>query len=170
MPSVVVRVLQKIIVGSISAARRDLEPCWLWVGSTNQDGYGVIRLKDDTEKWITRVVHRLFYNLYFKSVPSDMELDHLCRVRNCCNFWHFEVVTHGENTRRGTHTGGASRAKTRCPQGHPLEEGNLVVWMAKKGLRRCLICQRRQMRESYRRVGGATRTRTENLAIMSGVL
>jgi len=39
---------------------------------------------------------------YFKGpVPDGLELDHLCRVRSCCNPDHLEPVTHKENIRRG---------------------------------------------------------------------
>lgn len=34
-------------------------------------------------------------------MPEGLELDHLCRVRCCCNPSHLEPVTRAENIRRG---------------------------------------------------------------------
>lgn len=34
-------------------------------------------------------------------MPLGLELDHLCRQRDCVNPQHLEAVTHSENTRRG---------------------------------------------------------------------
>jgi hypothetical protein len=33
-------------------------------------------------------------------IPDELELDHLCEVRNCGNPDHLEPVTPGENQRR----------------------------------------------------------------------
>jgi hypothetical protein len=71
--------------------------CWFWMGQINQHGYGRIRLADKR----TQVVHRFAFETDREPVPAGMQLDHLCRVRCCCNPDHLEIVTHGENARRG---------------------------------------------------------------------
>lgn len=52
-------------------------------------------------------------------LPSDMVLDHLCRVRHCVNPLHLEPVTAGENVRRGE--GAALKAPGRS-RSNPLHE------------------------------------------------
>lgn len=72
--------------------------CWVWIRQLNNDGYGLI--------WDGRVrqkvcAHRVSYELARGSIPSGLELDHLCRVRACINPDHLEPVIHAENIRRG---------------------------------------------------------------------
>lgn len=53
-----------------------------------------------------------------------------------------DVVAHGTN---------ASTRKTHCPQGHLLEEGNLVLGALARGHRHCLICHREKSLAAYHR-------------------
>lgn len=71
-------------------------PCWLWLGYKTPKGYG--------HAWdgkSVRHVHRIIYELLVGEVPTDIQLDHLCRVPACCNPDHLEPVTLAENIRRG---------------------------------------------------------------------
>jgi hypothetical protein len=70
--------------------------CWLWSGLLNRKGYGVIKDKDKTV-----YVHRFTFERAKGAIPDGLEIDHLCRVRSCCNPDHLEAVTHLENIRRG---------------------------------------------------------------------
>lgn len=81
------RLLSKIIV--------DDEGCWLWQGVQNGKGYGYIRHNN-----LKRGVHRVSYEIYIGPIPEGMHIDHLCRVRHCCNPEHLEAVTVAENNRR----------------------------------------------------------------------
>lgn len=69
--------------------------CWLWLGFTDEYGYGRIRSVDRNHP-----VHRIAYTLIVGPTPDGLELDHLCRVRNCWRPDHLEPVTHAENVRR----------------------------------------------------------------------
>ena len=104
--------------------------CWIWQATTTPNGYGQFRVDG-------RMVyaHRFAYELLVGPIPEGLELDHLCRVRNCVNPAHMEPVTHAENMRRGAHA-----LKTHCPREHPYAGGNLYV--APDGKRRCRACQR----------------------------
>lgn len=73
-------------------------PCWIWQRATTH-GYGVHRRSGRS---IT--AHIVFYEEKFGPVPKGLELDHLCRVRACCNPDHLEAVTTATNTRRGNQT------------------------------------------------------------------
>lgn len=70
--------------------------CWLWLGELNRNGYGRLSVRGKKQ-----MVHRLSYTLAFGGIPQGRILDHLCRVRCCCNPHHLEPVTVKENTVRG---------------------------------------------------------------------
>lgn len=108
--------------------------CWQWAGSIDKDGYGT---------WNGRRAHRRIYEKAGRAVPSDRELDHLCRNRGCVNPDHLAVVTHRVNTLRGDTLPARNAAKTHCPQGHPYDESNTehCVSVNRKAHRLCRICR-----------------------------
>ena len=119
--------------------------CWLWVGWTDDKGYG--RIKFGSRKGAR--VHRVLFEQIRGPVPVGKELDHLCRVRCCLNPAHLEPVTHAENCRRGN-GGHQYRDRITCGRGHALDEAN-THWLQIPGkansIRRCRICGRDKMRE-----------------------
>ena len=71
--------------------------CWLWDARWDSgNGYRKTRWQGRT--WMA---HRLVWTLMEGPIPEGHVLDHLCRVRFCCNPGHMEPVTMRENTRRG---------------------------------------------------------------------
>jgi hypothetical protein len=70
--------------------------CWLWTGGLTATGYGQFHFHGRP-----RVAHKYLYEFERGPVPDGLELDHLCRVRNCVRPDHLEAVTHAENIRRG---------------------------------------------------------------------
>ena len=115
----------------------DESGCWLWTGPTTPNGYGKFRLPGAAEQ----VVHRLLYEHYVGPIEGGMQLDHLCRVRQCCRPEHFEQVSPSENTMRQDHY---ERARTECPKGHPYSAENTRV--DKNGARHCRECDRLRRR------------------------
>ncbi|HET7665044.1 MAG TPA: HNH endonuclease signature motif containing protein [Mycobacterium sp.] len=104
--------------------------CWLWTGRVNQNGYGVF---DAKRIGIQQVyAHRFSYELHVGPIPAGLSVDHLCRTPLCVRPSHLEVVTLGENARRG------NLAKTHCPQGHPLAPPH--VYIRPNGKRMCRTC------------------------------
>lgn len=80
------------------AERPGATPCWVWTGRHNRNGYG--------RAWCERtkrepVAHRLLYERLIGPIRPGLILDHICRVRACCNPWHMEPVTVAINTARG---------------------------------------------------------------------
>ena len=70
--------------------------CWIWLGPVNRNGYGYVKRGGRKV-----MAHRLAYMLKHGPIPAGYVVDHLCRVRQCCNPDHLEAVTVQENTRRG---------------------------------------------------------------------
>jgi len=78
------------------------DSCWLWTAHLDRWGYGVF-FGDSTGTGKRRSVsaHRMVYLLWHgEPVPSDLQLDHLCRVRHCVRPDHLEPVTGLVNMRR----------------------------------------------------------------------
>lgn len=71
-------------------------PCRIWQRSTNNTGYGQIRINGKLH-----LAHRVAYERDRGEIPDGMTIDHLCRVRCCVNPDHLEAVTNTENVRRG---------------------------------------------------------------------
>lgn len=70
--------------------------CWIWQRYiTPSTGYG---LAWDGERKTT--AHKLMYERHVGPVPEGLQLDHLCRVRECCRPEHLEPVTNAVNVRR----------------------------------------------------------------------
>ena len=107
----------------------DLEShCWLWTGSINPDGYG--------QFWLNGRRTKSHHFLNGKA-PAGLEWDHLCRVRNCVNPAHLEAVTRRINTLRGETQAALHAAKTHCPQGHPYDLLNTLLYQGRRYCRAC---------------------------------
>jgi HNH endonuclease len=94
------------------------DTCWLWTAARTHGGYGQFGLA----RGKAVRAHRLAYELTIGPIPDGLELDHLCRVRNCVNPAHLEPVTHAENMRRAV----SAWAITHCPAGHEYTPDNIV--------------------------------------------
>lgn len=121
----------------------DLAECWPWLGRIGTNGYGIMS-KDGRPM----LVHRLMYELLtMEAIPPGLQIDHLCRNRECVNPAHLETVTARENQLRGESFSGVNARKTHCPKGHPYSGENLYV--SPKGYRTCIVC-RTQRKHEYR--------------------
>lgn len=110
------------------------DTCWLWTGSASR-GYGAFTVSVGR----TGVsAYRYAYELLVGPIPNGLELDHLCRVRQCVNPAHLEPVTHRENLMRGATIIAKHAAQTHCLHGHPFDEANTYT---KRGARECRACR-----------------------------
>lgn len=115
--------------------------CWLWAGGL-QDGYGVFDVR-----FAPSSAHRVAYVALIGD-PGELSLDHLCRVRWCCNPEHLEPVTERENSLRSPFR----RRKTHCTHGHEYTPEN-TQWKAGEWghpVRKCRTCIRNQRRTTVR--------------------
>lgn len=108
--------------------------CWLWTGCLNSKGYGCTT--DGTGRVV--LTHRLVVERTRGAIPEGMQVDHLCRVRRCCNPAHLDVVTPKENVNRA-----GWGMQSVCKRGHALTGANLI--MKKRGklapVRNCRACR-----------------------------
>lgn len=106
--------------------------CWIWSAYCMPNGYGYF----DSE-----YAHRWAYEQLVTEIPPGLELDHLCRVRNCVNPWHLEPVTHAENHRRRRGIKyGPYNVGSHCRNGHERSPENTKV--NNRGARTCVTCHR----------------------------
>lgn len=116
--------------------------CWLWTGRLDACGYGRITVAKQAAK-----AHRVSYETFVGPIPDGLQIDHLCRVRNCVRPDHLEPVTAKVNMERaasatgliaGKRLGGMRLGET-CAEGHVVEGDNVYE---RRGLIYCLACRR----------------------------
>jgi hypothetical protein len=117
--------------------------CWLWFGGATKSGYGSNRGKR---------VYRTIWELLRGPIPAGLDIDHLCRVRACCNPDHLEPVTRSVNLRRGL---GPivqrlrAQKQTHCKHGHEYTPEN--TGRTTHGYRTCRECARLRVNPGPRR-------------------
>ena len=145
-----------------TATGEPAEKCIVWTAAEKANGYGAFWNGTRTLR-----AHRFAYELAIGPVPDGLELDHLCRIRNCVNPAHLEPVTREENRRRGLHgvlshqrkarppSPGLTLPSTHCRNGHEYTPENTAVLPPSKshpnGRRRCRTCRRAQRRRERAR-------------------
>lgn len=116
--------------------------CWLWTGPLYSNGYG----KTARPLRGTRIAHRAFYLATGREIPAGLDLDHLCRVRQCVNPAHLEPVSRSTNLLRGA----GARGRAYCKRGHDLADpANTRV--DPNGVRICVPCWRARYKAAGKR-------------------
>lgn len=132
--------------------------CWLWTGETGGGGYGRLHFQGARGQ-----AHRIIYELLVGPIPDGLQLDHLCRIRNCVNPDHVEPVTFKVNQERKVAkwakpkqpTQAAIRkAKGLCQKGHVLAVVGVLTSTRGTSIRKqCRACQH-DAQERWRRKAG----------------
>lgn len=123
------RISRRVVVNS--------NGCWVWQGSLNRKGYGMMGAFGNKGAY----AHRVSFTVFTEEspLPDGWTLDHLCRNRACVNFDHLEAVPHGVNVRRGD-TGIIYASRTHCKNGHEFAPENTFD-RGREG-RGCRACRR----------------------------
>jgi hypothetical protein len=69
--------------------------CVLWIGCTNDDGYGLIG--SGTSKGHNSLAHRLAYEIHIGPIPDGILVLHSCDNPPCINVAHLFLGTQGDN-------------------------------------------------------------------------
>lgn len=121
--------------------------CWEWKAGLNRYGYGQFNHKGRPHG-----AHRISWMLTQGEIPKGLVIDHLCRNRKCVNPSHMELVTLGENVRRGiVHQVLSEKyaSMTHCKHGHERNEENIRI--DKHGHRICKPCMREHNKNQYKK-------------------
>jgi hypothetical protein len=114
--------------------------CLLFLGTIDRYGYGGIWINGKKEK-----AHRAAWKVATgKWPPSNLVLDHRCRVRACLNVDHLKPKTMANNTRCGESFAGKNSRKTHCPKGHEYAGVNLYVENGRRKCRQCRTARRKE--------------------------
>lgn len=121
---------------------RGPDDCWLWTAYKSKYGYGSFKPANDVSPVMA---HRWAYECVTRQpIPQGLTLDHLCRVRHCCNPRHLEPVTVSVNVERSSLMESVHRrqkVRTHCPHGHPYSPENTRVRTIKgRPARVCRTC------------------------------
>lgn len=120
--------------------------CWEWTGTLDANGYGIVGRGIREARNVA--AHRAVWMLLVGPIPADMEYDHLCRVHECVNPDHGEIVTPEENKRRGYGMATRWAKRTHCSSGHLLD-GRLGGRGGSDKSRYCKTCARQRRAEEY---------------------
>lgn len=126
--------------------------CTVWVGATNNKGYGLISVSGTV-----KLAHRVAYEAAFGPIPDGLIIDHKCRVRCCVKPEHLEAVTYSENLHRGR---SAARLQLgdECPNGHLILAG--LLYISPDGRKHeCMTCRREGKRRNRAGLPRVTRQR-----------
>ena len=118
--------------------------CTVWIGATNNKGYGIVTVDGRQE-----LAHRIAYMATHGPIPESLVIDHKCRVRNCVKVEHLEPVTTGENVRRGK-TAAALSVGDQCINGHAIATQS-DLYVKPNGKTECRACRRSEPHRSNRR-------------------
>ena len=102
--------------------------CWVWMAARNSHGYGHFVLWNKATKQRADIgAHVFAWEITNGPIPPGLELDHqICRNKACVNPAHMVLTTKAGNLLEPDGAAGKQRAKTHCPRGHALVDGNLL--------------------------------------------
>lgn len=126
--------------GPVPVNRPDLGPCWLWIASLDEHGYGQFGVLFPGGHRPRRA-HRVAYEALIAPIPNELVSDHLCRTARCVNPAHIEPVPQRINLMRGESFSAVNSIKTHCPHGHAYDAENTHFEVA-TGQRKCRACGR----------------------------
>lgn len=126
----------------------EITDCHLWTGSIDPNGYGIFFINRESYR-----AHRVSWAINETAPDVTLTIDHLCRVRNCVNPEHLELVSLSENTHRMQ----IANYRSHCPRGHELSGRNLIAAMLQTSGRACRSCDNASRRARHHGLQGTER-------------
>lgn len=118
-----------------------VSPCWISDRSPTGKGYTKMYANGRL-----RLTHRVSYEWFIGPIGADLQIDHLCRQRACCNPSHLEPVTCRTNLLRGDTVTAREAAQTHCKRGHLFDAANTYRRPDRVNSRGCRTCLREAKR------------------------
>lgn len=81
--------------------------CWMWTGTKNADGYGIIFI--DKKRYLT---HRLSWEIHFGEIPVGLFICHHCDIPGCARPDHLFLGTKKDNKQDAMKKGRHARGET----------------------------------------------------------
>ncbi len=113
--------------------------CHLWKGTVARNGYGRFWVKG-----IRKMAHRVSWEMENGIIPSGLVINHKCRVRNCVNVKHLEVIDFRTNVLIGIGPTAVNYKKQNCPK---CKAGYSIDL---RGHRICLACIKKRKRIKHK--------------------
>lgn len=127
----------------------DSNGCWIYQGSKNKDGYGVMYTQQNGKK--SERAHRVAWEFWNeKKIPEGMTVDHICFVRDCINPEHLRLLPPNEN--RGRHHNGNGRQLSMWCDKHQCKK-KAVNWSGGKIKAYCPVCHKEKHAKWYKERG-----------------
>ena len=89
--------------------------CWLWMGSSNKQGYGVLSVNGKT-----KLAHRVSWRLQNGAFTPGLMLCHTCHTPRCVNPAHLYEGTHEDNMLDMREANRAGSSKTSWTDRHEM--------------------------------------------------
>jgi hypothetical protein len=99
----------------------------------------------------SRRAHRVAYELAVGPIPPGLQVDHLCRVRDCVNPAHLDPVTKRENNLRSKSPFAEAARATHCANSHPFSPENLANEPGRRCCKTCKAEYARRTKENRKR-------------------
>lgn len=143
------------------------EACWNWTGPVCAKGYGKFSAGEFNEV-VGYVPHRIMWlsangRVWEPGNRFQLQIDHKCRNKRCCNPAHLDLVSARTNNLRQVaakrfeaegkpidderYLKHADYRKTHCSKGHKWTEEN--TYITKSGKRRCRKCHSQENTAKY---------------------